>query len=54
MATPIMTGNEEAQRFLQEEYRRLHYSNMFMFYQGMSKREARSAAFMAMRQRLGR
>jgi hypothetical protein len=54
MATPIMTGNAQAQQYLMDRYRKLHYHNMFMFNPGISKKEAHAAAFNEMRRRMGK
>lgn len=54
MATPLITGNAAAHAYLREQYRRQHAYNIAEFRERLTKREAKAAAWAAMRAEMGR
>ena len=54
MATPLITGNQQAQAYLAEQYRRQHAWNIAEFRERMTKREAKAAAWAQMRAEMDR
>jgi len=54
MATPLISGNPEAQAFLREQFRRQHQYSLFEFQRRLTKAEARAEAWARMRAEMER
>jgi len=52
MATPLITGNRNAQKFLSTGFYKRHAFSPFFWEQRMTKSEAHAAAWAAMRRRM--